>query len=411
MSTQVQVRGASQATQEARTLAAREIDVNTTDKRISIHDGSTAGGVPHATCFDTQNNEWTYASASGTNTITITLAKAPASYQAGQTFTFKAANTITGSSTINVNTLGALTLKKKDVGSGSLVVLASGDIISGGIYTAHILDGSNALIEGIGGGSITSVSQGDLNTSTGTISQTPSVQIVASVLYRGSTFIAMPGGQYGFCLESKHTNADIGGWMFGYDSTSYSSRVVSWSNTTNAGVGGQQRYITSSPPFDLGDGEAGGFIFLLMDSLGKVVSHYAADVPPWGYNGPTDIRAKKVCRITKKKYRYGMRPMSIEQIIDGANPEYEYQEITQQIKNADMVLIPHPFGVIPSGHTVVLLDMMDERLRRLVDYQNGGGDISEALMSGKIYADNEHIKGRNGPLGVMQARLKFRKSK
>ena len=114
MTKQVQVRGTSQASQESRTLASRELDINTTDSRICIHDGSTAGGVPHVNWRDAQNQEYTYAAASGTNTITITLAKAPAAYQAGQKFVFKAANTNTASATLNVNSLGAKTIKKKD---------------------------------------------------------------------------------------------------------------------------------------------------------------------------------------------------------------------------------------------------------------------------------------------------------
>jgi hypothetical protein len=143
MTTQVQVRGAAQATQEARTLADRELDVNTTDKRICIHNGSTAGGVPHANCFDIQNQEWTYAAASGTDSITITLAKAPAAYAAGQKFSFKAANTNTGSATLNVNSLGAKTIKK--VAAGALAALVAGDIVSGAIYEVTY-DGTDMIL-------------------------------------------------------------------------------------------------------------------------------------------------------------------------------------------------------------------------------------------------------------------------
>jgi len=150
MSTQVQHRGAAQATQEARTLVAREIDFNTTDWRMCVHNGTTAGGVPHANCFDVQNQEWTYAAASGTNTITATYAKAPAAYQAGQKFSFKAANTNSGSATLNVNSLGAKTIKK--VSNGALTTLASGDIVSGVIYEVTY-DGTDMLLgAGSGGG-------------------------------------------------------------------------------------------------------------------------------------------------------------------------------------------------------------------------------------------------------------------
>lgn len=132
MPTQVQIRGAAQAMQEARTLVSRELDVNTTDGRISIHDGSTAGGIPHANFRDIQNQEYTYAAASGTNAITVTLAKAPAAYAAGQKFAFKAANNNTGSATYNVNGLGAVTIKKATI--LGLVTLDPDDIVKDGIY-------------------------------------------------------------------------------------------------------------------------------------------------------------------------------------------------------------------------------------------------------------------------------------
>jgi len=149
MPTQVQVRGTTQATQEARTLATRELDVNTTDVRLAIHDGSTAGGVPHANCFDIQNQEWTYAAATGTNSLTVTLAKAPGAYAAGQKFAVKAQNTNTGSVTINFNSLGAKTVKK--ITSGGIVVLAASDFIQGGIYEMTY-DGTDMIVSsGVGG--------------------------------------------------------------------------------------------------------------------------------------------------------------------------------------------------------------------------------------------------------------------
>lgn len=132
MATQVQIRGATQATQEARTLASRELDINTSDKRICIHDGSTAGGVPHLNFFDAQNQEFVYAAASGTDALTITLARAPAAYAQGQKFAFKAANTNTGAATLNVNSLGAVAIYK--ISGGAIVAVAAGDLVQNGIY-------------------------------------------------------------------------------------------------------------------------------------------------------------------------------------------------------------------------------------------------------------------------------------
>lgn len=134
MPTQVQVRGATAATQEARTLASRELDVNTTAIRGAIHNGSTPGGIPIPNFADIQNQTFSYAVASGTNSLAITLPRAPAAYADGQKFAFRAANNNTGSATLNVNSLGAVTLYK--IRGGAIVTLEADDIVQNGIYEA-----------------------------------------------------------------------------------------------------------------------------------------------------------------------------------------------------------------------------------------------------------------------------------
>lgn len=69
-----------------------------------------------------------YAADTGAaNAYVITLAPAPTAYAAGQTFVFKAANTNTTTSTLNVNGLGAKTIKS-NVGGAAL---AAGQITAG----------------------------------------------------------------------------------------------------------------------------------------------------------------------------------------------------------------------------------------------------------------------------------------
>lgn len=68
-------------------------------------------------------------SGGSANAYTLTYSVAPASYYTGQTFTFTANFGCTGSATLNVNGLGAKTIKK-DV-SGTMTALSSGDIASG----------------------------------------------------------------------------------------------------------------------------------------------------------------------------------------------------------------------------------------------------------------------------------------
>lgn len=409
MPTQVQIRGTTQATQEGRTLVTRELDVNTTDNRLAVHNGSTAGGVPIPNWIDTQNQEYTYAAASGTNTITASYNKNPTAYATGQRFTFKAAATNTGSATLNINSLGAITIKKKDTASGTITTLSAGDIISGGIYTVFY-DSTDFILEAVDGGGITSVSQGDLNTSSGIVSTTST-----------SDFLTLPGGAYGFYPQFRYTGSSgqdvyaipVGeasaGDLIDADasdiSTSYVTRITLGSSNGVTTMYAQQRYITSSPPFDLGDGEMMGFVYAKVNKSGDVLSTYIADVPPWAYNGPTRITCDYQCPVSGKKYKYEPEKLTAKDIIDGKQPKINKVEITQSIKNADIDIAPHPFA-LRKDESVVLLDPMDERIRNVINYQNSGGDIdfNELLTSGRIRLDNEGLK-RKGPKSVQNCKF------
>jgi len=74
------------------------------------------------------------------NTYVITLANAPSAYAEYQMFRFKAKNSNTGASTLNVNGLGTIALVK-----GVNTALVAGDILAGQIITV-IHDGTNLQI-------------------------------------------------------------------------------------------------------------------------------------------------------------------------------------------------------------------------------------------------------------------------
>lgn len=91
-----------------------------------------------ATKTGVQLDSYTYAADSGAaNAYVVTLSPVP-TLVAGLTVIFKAANANSGSSTLNVNSLGAKTIKKTD-GATNLV---SGDIAAGQIV-AVVYDGTN----------------------------------------------------------------------------------------------------------------------------------------------------------------------------------------------------------------------------------------------------------------------------
>lgn len=79
-----------------------------------------------------------YAADAGSNdTYVITVTPAPTAYAAGQVFTFKANTANTDAATLNVNSLGAKTIKK-----GATSDLQTGDILASQIVTV-VYDGTN----------------------------------------------------------------------------------------------------------------------------------------------------------------------------------------------------------------------------------------------------------------------------
>ena len=85
-----------------------------------------------------QNSTYTYAAdAEASDAYAITLTPAPEAYAEGQSFVFKANTANTGASSLNVNGLGAKTLKKLTDQDTE-----TGDIESGQIITV-IHDGTN----------------------------------------------------------------------------------------------------------------------------------------------------------------------------------------------------------------------------------------------------------------------------
>ena len=98
-----------------------------------------ATGVDHPVAAgQIQGNDLIYAADSGTaNAYVVTLAPALAAYAAGVGLVMKATNSNTGASTINVNALGAKSIK-----SPSGAALSADDIVGGGMYTL-LYDGTN----------------------------------------------------------------------------------------------------------------------------------------------------------------------------------------------------------------------------------------------------------------------------
>lgn len=247
----------------------------------------------------------------------------------------------------------------------------------------------------------------------------------------------LPGGEYGFVpkvgsntattassMLSTGTTTDasniggvagggpLTGWMGG-GGTSYNSYIyLTQDGNSCSGAHLQQRYVSASPPYDYGNGDAHLFLYALVDKNGKPHGLWIAPDPVWAYNGPTWI-APDYHFHGKGYQRRLILPANLADLeTDG--PRFELVEVDQALKNADMDLVPHPFGTIPDGQRVVLIDPCCELMAQLADMhdavtdQNGlsadphGFDYSPPgflLYHDYIRLDNAPFKGRT-PKGV-----------
>lgn len=148
--TQTRIRRGTAAQCDGMTPASSEVIHDTTNNRLRIGNGSTAGGLPVPNYTDLLTQEFTTGTVGGTaDAITLTLPIAPASYT-DLALEFKASGTNTGAVTINVNSLGTKNIQI--LKAGVLSALAASDIVSGAIYRI-VYDGTQFQIINSSGGS------------------------------------------------------------------------------------------------------------------------------------------------------------------------------------------------------------------------------------------------------------------
>lgn len=117
---------------------------------ISLPDGRVFeyvdGVYVEKLALDAQSGKWVYAlDSGGVNALAVTLSPAPLSLVAGLSLRIKAANSNTGASTLDINTLGAKPVTRRD---GS--VLLDSDIIAGAIQE-YLYDGAKFQLSGASG--------------------------------------------------------------------------------------------------------------------------------------------------------------------------------------------------------------------------------------------------------------------
>lgn len=162
------------------------------------------------------------------------------------------------------------------------------------------------------------------------------------------------------------------------------------------------RFITASAPYDLGDGEVYGFVYVLVNDDGSLAAAHVSDTPPWAYNGPTSIRPDYIDPQTGIKYKIEREKLSFEQIMAGKKPKEQLVEITTEMKNADMHLVPHPFSGKREDQKVLMFNPLDPDVAKLIQLAEQGENASKLILDGKFKIGNtmDNVKTPDGVLPV-----------
>jgi len=175
----------------------------------------------------------------------------------------------------------------------------------------------------------------------------------------------------------------------------------------------RQRFVQASPPYDIGDGPAHSFIQgLIENGSGKIIAMYHAPDPVWANNGPTCIAPEY--KKNGKLYRQACIIDKTKSFQDPERYKYVEQEITNDFKNSDMDLIPHPFqGNDMTGKSIILIDPNDPIVLRAEEIKNAGEvALEELFINDYVRFGNEHLKGRATPhSSVMVVKPTWKNSK
>jgi len=223
----------------------------------------------------------------------------------------------------------------------------------------------------------------------------------------------MTGGKFTLYTQVKLTttgyssSADVGGLDISTVSTSFVTTRIYGMVGLNAVATFEWEYITASKPYDLGDGEIPLFIFLEIDnSTNEIVGTSIAEDPPWAYNGVTNTRPdyyKKQNGVLvpyQKVFDTDMTlddcisdPARLEKYLDFMkSPKYKEIEVTQDIKNKDMALIPHNLANCDpeyiKGKSVVLVDPVSDICETLLSMHLAGESVGKLFLNGSLKIGN-----------------------
>ena len=295
--------------------------------------------------------------------------------------------------------------------SGSVEIATQAEVTTGTDTARSITPATLAAATGAG-----TTSQGNLSTATQDMTHTTPAEISSYTL---------TGGEYTLGWQIKHANAlprrfqvnlmaayihdapsfvsggtphghGEGIFPFGYGTTFVSRLMLSNKDTDLITM--RSRYITASPPYDIGDGHCHTFLFALVNnSTGLIETMSHSPDPCWAHNGPNCITPEY--NRAGKGYRKIKTIDKTKGFEDPDRISLVEQEITCDFKNTDMALIPHPFqGTSLTGRTIILIDPCSDVALRAEEMKEAGEEASDELFyKDYVRYGNEHIEGRCTP--------------
>ena len=224
------------------------------------------------------------------------------------------------------------------------------------------------------------------------------------------TFV-LPGGRYGFIPEGQSSStSSSNSWQVEMDRRSGGGggspgwvnpilKVIS-GDTTGGGsetASARQRYVTSSPPYYLDGKMCGLFVELHLDADNTIRGVATAIDPVWINNGPTDVKPdgygadgtpfkwKREHSLTMDDVRAGKADMA-DMIAARKEAKYYKMDITQEMKHADMELVP--CMMLPhENRRMVMLD--PTTTHDLLELHRDGEDLHTLIREGYIKLGND----------------------